>query len=460
VAPGSDSSFVHTGLPSSDFIYYTAWCYGELGNRSDSVRAVAWGPFDALPVFQATPGDQMIHLNWTVSLSEGVESVVIRYSTEGFPGGPEDGEPLPNGNDGCFAAAPGTSGEFTHQGLINGQEYYYGGFVHFSDPSCFSSASTYSSTPEEPSDEEPPALSVSIMQNPYLTKYLDLYLVSSEELLPESVSVHVGGVEVTMELADPVQQVWRGDYMLDGPAASVAIVACGCDSALNRACEAVSFAAGYVSRTAGGVVLSPDGAVRLEAGAGAAARDAYIVLVPESETTCLSGYHLSPEDVLCDRGARLEFSYGDLHLEPSVSPDRLYIEQVGAEPLACYVDADRQRIVATVRSLGTFRLVSGDEGSSSILDPEFLRVEEPRPNPFDDETRIRLEVRARQNVSAMVYDAQGRAICELLDGIVDPGLLDLSWYGTSDKNSVPSGIYFLEIRTERRKATRKMVFLR
>jgi hypothetical protein len=164
--------------------------------------------------------------------------------------------------------------------------------------------------------------------------------------------------------------------------------------------------------------------------------------------------------VLNDRGATLEFSYAELGLDPGLSPDRLYIERQDGEPLACYVDPGRQSIVATVSTLGDFRLMLGNAGASSILDPDFLRVQSPRPNPFSSETRIRFEVRARQRVRAVLYDSQGRMLDILFDREVDPGLIDLRWDGTGGEKEVPSGIYFVEVRTERRSASSKLVFLK
>jgi hypothetical protein len=74
-----------------------------------------------------TPGNTYNKLSWTNPDSLMLSGVVIRAGITGYPVDPSDGELIVEGS---FA-------EYTHEGLINGQEYYYSVFA------CHRDASTY-----------------------------------------------------------------------------------------------------------------------------------------------------------------------------------------------------------------------------------------------------------------------------------------------------------------------------
>ena len=116
--------------------------------------------------------------------------------------------------------------------------------------------------------------------------------------------------------------------------------------------------------------------------------------------------------------------------------------------------------MAEIHDLGTFRLVVGAPGTSRITDPGYLCVEAPKPNPFDRQTKVRFEIRARQHVRATIYDIAGREICTLLDDVMPAGLREVAWDGTSGTRDLPSGIYFIKIDTRVKSSSRKLLVIR
>lgn len=69
-----------------------------------------------------------------------------------------------------------------------------------------------------------------------------------------------------------------------------------------------------------------------------------------------------------------------------------------------------------------------------------------RPNPFSSSTRILLSnlTSLVQPARVSVFDALGRRIATLYEGIVSPGLTTIAWDGQMEEGaSAPSGVYFV-----------------
>ena len=96
----------------------------------------------------------------------------------------------------------------------------------------------------------------------------------------------------------------------------------------------------------------------------------------------------------------------------------------------------------------------GDEVSPET----FLGV---RSNPFRGSARLFYELRHPGIVNLTIYDVQGRQIKSLFEGFRPPGQHELIWTGRDDhERSVPSGTYFLELRSEGHATVRKLVLSR
>jgi len=87
-----------------------------------------------IPRFNARSVFDRIRLEWTTPTTAVLYEVIIRFSTDDFPQTSTEGEPVPNGNDGIFDAAPGETYEFSHTGLSEGTTYYYSAFVRTTEP--------------------------------------------------------------------------------------------------------------------------------------------------------------------------------------------------------------------------------------------------------------------------------------------------------------------------------------
>jgi hypothetical protein len=83
------------------------------------------------------------------------------------------------------------------------------------------------------------------------------------------------------------------------------------------------------------------------------------------------------------------------------------------------------------------------------------------PNPFMRVVGISYQVAVSGRVSLAIYDALGRVVCGLVDGVKEPGYYTVNWDG-QDANGrrVPAGVYFVKLSTEGYQGVEKTVLLK
>ena len=60
-----------------------------------------------------------------------------------------------------------------------------------------------------------------------------------------------------------------------------------------------------------------------------------------------------------------------------------------------------------------------------------------------------------------IYDARGKRVRQLVDGVYGFGKVDVSWDGTNDRGeSVGSGVYFCRLRAGKDVFTKKLTLLK
>ena len=83
------------------------------------------------------------------------------------------------------------------------------------------------------------------------------------------------------------------------------------------------------------------------------------------------------------------------------------------------------------------------------------------PNPFSNQTIVKMEAGISGNYKAKIYDIFGQHIATLADAYYEKGIYDLSWNGTGiGNNKVGNGIYFLLIQGVDGNRTYKMLLER
>ncbi len=83
------------------------------------------------------------------------------------------------------------------------------------------------------------------------------------------------------------------------------------------------------------------------------------------------------------------------------------------------------------------------------------------PNPFNPTTSIRYSLKERQRVSIRIYDVAGHLVRTLVDEDRPAGVQKVAWHGRNDHGqSVASGVYFIEMRTDNFRKIQKAVLLK
>lgn len=93
--------------------------------------------------------------------------------------------------------------------------------------------------------------------------------------------------------------------------------------------------------------------------------------------------------------------------------------------------------------------------------PSDFRLDQNYPNPFNSTTTIKYYVPHESHIKIDIFDALGRRVKSLFDQKQSRGIYSITWEGKDDQNAnVPSGVYFLSMRSGRYNEVKKLVVLK
>jgi hypothetical protein len=315
-------------------------------------------------------------------------------------------------------------------------------------------------------DNVAPGLAISVLQNPYLTGYLDIYVTLSETVIDSSFFIRAGlGVpepdeDLVPEAVSGTDHVFRCDYTLESSGV-LKIEACARDTNSNWGMDAREFGASLIPAMSGGLARSADGRLEIAVPGGTVAEDMY-VLVQDAGLSIeglSAAYEVSPTSHRLDGPVTVSITY-DRH---GLDPDHLSIARIEAgrvDPLESYIDRGSGRVLAHVDRFGTYGLYWDESILSREYDPEGLRLLQNVPNPFQASTSIAFQVSKSTWLRLDVISVDGRLVTRLREGVTSPGTYGVVWDGTDRRgNRVAAGVYHYVVTTETGTATRKMVLL-
>ncbi len=88
--------------------------------------------------------------------------------------------------------------------------------------------------------------------------------------------------------------------------------------------------------------------------------------------------------------------------------------------------------------------------------PGEYRLDQNYPNPFNPQTTIAFDLKKPGRVSLAVYNALGQKVAVLVSETQPAGRYEVTW----DAGSLPSGLYFYQLRADNFHAVRKMVLIK
>ena len=78
------------------------------------------------------------------------------------------------------------------------------------------------------------------------------------------------------------------------------------------------------------------------------------------------------------------------------------------------------------------------------------------PNPFNPSTMISFDVPELQNISVQIFNITGQLIETLINGKLESGEYEILW----DAGNLPSGIYFVQLKSGNKTLNQKLTLLK
>jgi hypothetical protein len=115
------------------------------------------------------------------------------------------------------------------------------------------------------------------------------------------------------------------------------------------------------------------------------------------------------------------------------------------------VDALLKKFGVTIPESGQEKDTPESAGSGKLEIQNF-------PNPFNPETTIKYVIQSDEQVTAQIFDVQGKLVRSLLNDYLSAGTHTIRWDGLSEKGTqVPSGIYFIRLNAGAETVSKRLV---
>ena len=436
------------------------WVGGALrhaGGVPSSGVALWVEPRASIQQLQATWSDSTVTVSWMLPSDPAVRGAVVRSAVGGFPVDPQDGDPLPGDTgNGVFPGSPGTHMESRQPVPPDGRARCYTAFA-YTDPASYSRPAN---TSVMPADLTAPVVRIDLSRAPDSSGGMSVRLVASEPIDSNRIALWAGQCRVALTAANPWGRNWGGVLDLTQQPGATVLTATATDAAGNRGAAGAEFSAVRIWSTGGGIVESSDGRLSLRLFPSPIPGDRIVTIIraDSTATTPWPEYLIQPSDSLAVPGmVTLDYGAG---LSPGDDPLHLQLLE-DDRPMTSYVDTASRTVAASIDHLGRFTLRLNPAAASFRADPTYLRWGGPEPNPFRDATRIRLEIRAEQHVSVVIYGVDGRLTRHLLDATLPPGETRFPWDGMTDQGTrAASGLYLCRISGERSHGLVRVVRIR
>ncbi|MBX7151985.1 cadherin-like domain-containing protein [bacterium] len=152
--------------------------------------------------------------------------------------------------------------------------------------------------------------------------------------------------------------------------------------------------------------------------------------------------------------------------EPSAwkNPGKLFIYHYtvdGWKPLRTQVFQNERQAKAFVTELGLFKLMENEQFEGTNVVPSAFSLNQNYPNPFNPTTTIVYDLAKDETVELSVYNMLGQKVKTLTNGFQLAGQYRVLWDGTNlNGQSAASGVYFYRIKSSSFVKTKKMLLIR
>ena len=93
--------------------------------------------------------------------------------------------------------------------------------------------------------------------------------------------------------------------------------------------------------------------------------------------------------------------------------------------------------------------------------PENFQLQQNYPNPFNNFTNIPIKINSRSNIDILIYDLNGSVVRKLYSNKLEPGEYIFPWDARDfNKAELPSGLYFVKVRSANKSSVNKILLVR
>ncbi len=310
-----------------------------------------------------------------------------------------------------------------------------------------------------------PTLTIGVLQNPVLTRYVDLYVVASEDLL-ESPHLTLNNSSVNLTLLNEAAHIYKGDTKITSSGV-LELEVTASDFANNSGNASKSFSAQLLIARESGNISSPGGEMNLYISSGSLHEDTYLTVVkldepfdPESGKSIsksslgLATYLIGPPSLTLKKDGELSFTI----IAPEGKTLQLEQKNETGDWKAIPSKYNNDRLSAKIAKLGTFRVVTADP-----IIPIKFALQQNYPNPFTpkiNSTVLTFDLPFQESIEISIFNILGQKVKTLFAGVKKAGSFKILWDGLDERNiPVASGVYIYQLKASKTILNKKMLIL-
>jgi len=309
----------------------------------------------------------------------------------------------------------------------------------------------------------PPTIHVSILQNPVLTQYCNVVLISDSLLsaLPTTAVWRAGQTEIPVYEMKPIQNstnVFECSVKFDTTGIynfqSHVISKMGIEKDTLR-----QFAVGVALPTLFAKVTSKNEGLSLSINPGVVEEKTFFSIEEEKVNKEIV-YNLQPAKTF-KKAVNVAISFANETYEEVFKFSVFVLEDGEWKPVPSEVNKKTKTVTASLTTLGKVKL-GIDVNKKEVIDlPKTFALIQNYPNPFNPSTVIAYHLPEDCEFTLEIYNMLGARISTLYSGFAVAGRYSVTWNGMNNANvQVPSGIYLYRLKTSKFDQVRKMILLK
>jgi len=307
----------------------------------------------------------------------------------------------------------------------------------------------------------PPTLTLSIYQNPVLTQYCNIVVVTDSLLSKPPVTKVWRNKDTTTYEMKPISNsdfVFECSVKFDTTA--VYSIASHIVSKLGTAKDTLRlFSVGMIIPNTTGTMVSVNHLFSVTVKPGAVTEKTFLS-IEEEKTADAVIYHVRPEKTFA-KPVTVQLSYAGKTYEEAYKLSLFAFKDSVWVPVPSDVNEKNKTVTAQVTSFEIFKLGIDAEKKEKAELPTSFALLQNYPNPFNPSTVITYHVPQDCDMALEIFNMLGERIATLQSGSVTAGRYTVVWNGLNEsKNQVPSGIYFYRLKTDSFTQVRKMILLK